>query len=133
MNKILTLVLLASILLFAGPGETLAQGDSPAATESKASVAIPRRQQTLLFFMNPHGRPCQEQDLILQRMSKQLDSQNVRVQYVKTTDMASARPLFMKYGVRALPMIIVLDANGSVKKRFSPGIQNQFVLAAAFE
>jgi len=64
-------------------------------------------------------------------MAKQLASHNAKVKYVMTTNMSSARPLFMKYGVRALPTIIVLDEEGSVKKRFPPGIHSQTALMAA--
>ena len=135
MNKLLTAFLAASILFLAGVGESSAAGGDtdPAKATSKAPLAATQKPQTLLFFMNPYGKPCQTQDAILKSMTEQLASYNAQVKYVMTTDMASARPVFMKYGVRALPMIIVLEMNGAVKKRFPPGIQNQFALAGALE
>jgi len=135
MNKLLTALLAVSILFLADCGESTAADEDTALakTTSKAPLAVMQKQQTLLFFMNPYGRPCQEQDAILKGMAKHLASLNVQVRYVKTTEMASARPIFMKYGIRALPMIIVLDKNGSVKKRFSPGIHNQLALMAVME
>jgi len=135
MNKLLTALLASSVLFLAGCGESTAAGGDTAQAKatSKAPLAATQKQQTLLFFINPHGRPCQTQDAILKGMAEQLASLNAQVKYVKTTEMASARPIFMKYGVRALPMIIVLDENGTVKKRFPPGVQSQFALAAALE
>jgi hypothetical protein len=135
MYKLLTALLAASALFLASYGESTAAGGDPvpAKATSKAPLAATQKQQTLLFFINPHGRPCQTQDAILKGMAKQLASYNAKVKYVRTTEMASAQPYFRKYGVRALPMIIILDENGAVKKRFPPGIQNQFALAAALE
>lgn len=135
MNKLLTALLAASILFLAGCGESTAAGEdtTQAKTTSKAPLAATQKQQTLLFFINPYGKPCQTQDAILKGMTEHLASHNVQVEYVKTTEMESARPVFMKYGVRALPMIIVLDEKGAVKKRFPPGVQSQFALMAALE
>lgn len=135
MNKLLTTLLAASILLLAGCGESTATGGDTAQAKvtSKAPLAATQKQQTLLFFINPAGRPCQTQDAILKGMAEHLASHDVQVKYVKTTEMASSRPVFIKYGVRALPMIIVLDEEGAVKKRFPPGVQSQFALMAALE
>jgi thioredoxin-related protein len=135
MNKLLTALLAVSILFLAVHGKALAANGDTAAGKavSKAPYASTQKQQTLLFFINPYGRPCQTQDAILKGMAKQLAAYNAKVKYIKTTEMESAQPYFRKYGVRALPMIIVLDENGAVKKRFPPGIQNQFALAAALE
>ncbi|MGD9021915.1 MAG: hypothetical protein PVJ71_04675 [Lysobacterales bacterium] len=135
MNKLLTLLLAVSILSLAGYGNALAaSGDIlPGKVVSKAPLAATQKQQTLLFFINPNGRPCQQQDAILKGMAKHLVAHNATVKYVRTTEMASAQPYFIRYGVRALPTIIVLDENGAVKKRFPPGIHNQMALMAALD
>jgi hypothetical protein len=135
MNKLLTALLAVLILFLVGHGESLAadEGTTSGKAVSKAPLAATQKQQTLLFFINPYGRPCQQQDAILKGMAKHLVAHNNKVKYVRTTEMATAQPYFRKYGVRALPMIIVLDENGAVKKRFPPGVQNQMALVAALD
>ena len=90
------------------------------------------KSQTILFFMNPHGRPCQIQDSIITSMGSDV-TENASVQYIKTTERSIAMPLFQKYGVRALPSLIILDENGNEKKRFSPGIQGSEQITKALQ
>ena len=135
MNKLLTALLAVSIVSLAYHGQALAadEAKAPEKTISKAPLAAKQEQQTLLFFINPHGRPCQQQDAILKGMSKHLAAHNTKVKYIKTTEMVAATPYFRKYGVRALPMLIVLDENGEVKKRFPPGVQSSMAVMSALD
>ncbi len=80
-------------------------------------------QKELLFFINPHGRPCQMQDEILTKMGTKL-TDKADLRYIKTT-VQSDRQEFYKYGIRALPSMVLLDSEGNVAKRFPPGIQNE--------
>lgn len=94
-------------------------------TKEVTTVAKP----TLLFFMNPNGRPCQIQDQIITGMGKNL-SGKADLSYVRTTEMETAREKFMKYGIRGLPTLILVDSKGAVIHRFTPGIQNAETISA---
>ena len=90
------------------------------------SIALPAPQPTalprLVFFMNPNGAPCQTQDQILQQMAPELKGKAAVVYYKTTvpTDIA----MFQRYGIRALPTLLVTDASGKEIRRATPGIQS---------
>ncbi len=87
-----------------------------------AKVAnIPDKQ--IYFFMNPNGYPCQMQLAVIDGMKEKLLSK-ATVKYIKTT-VDSDLDEFNKYGIRGLPSLIILDKNGKVLKRFTPGIQDE--------
>ena len=75
-----------------------------------------------MFFMNPHGAPCQMQNSILNGVMSSI-SGAVDIRYVKTTNPADEE-LFYTYAIRGLPSMIIVDAKNRVVKRFSPGIQS---------
>ena len=75
-----------------------------------------------MFFMNPHGAPCQMQNSILNGVMSSI-SGTVDIRYVKTTN-PSDEELFYTYAIRGLPSMIIVDAKNRVVKRFSPGIQS---------
>ena len=83
--------------------------------------------KTILFFMNPYGKPCQMQDEIIKQMDA-VKKGDVNVQYVKTTD-SQSRDAFYKYGIRALPSLIILKPDSTIGHRFSPGIQSEKVIS----
>jgi thioredoxin 1 len=89
----------------------------------KAVIAkpAPAPKPTLIFFMNPNGSPCQMQDRILLQGKTELD-RAVVLRYVKTT-VDEDREVFYQYGVRSLPNLILVDAQGKEIHRFAPGIQ----------
>ena len=89
-----------------------------AAPQAPAAKAKPR----LVFFMNPHGRPCQMQDQILRDMGAELGTR-VDVVYLKTTEPRDL-DLFRQYGIRSLPLLLVTDASGKELRRATPGIQS---------
>jgi thioredoxin 1 len=89
-----------------------------AAVEEKS---VPPR--TILFFMNPNGRPCQMQNSILTEIKDDLIGR-ADVRSIKTTEPGD-RDLFMKYGIRGLPSLIIIDNNGKEIIRFPPGIQDK--------
>jgi thioredoxin 1 len=100
------------------PGQS--QGTSPATTPKAAQK---KPEKTLVFFMNPNGRPCQMQDAIIHGMKDTLAGL-ATVRYYKTTESGDLQA-FGKYGIRSLPSLIVLDGNGKELKRFTPGIQDE--------
>jgi hypothetical protein len=79
--------------------------------------------KTILFFMNPNGRPCQMQSAIIDKIKDTLAGL-AKVTYIKTTE-SSDLEKFEKYGIRGLPSLIILDKNGKELFRFPPGIQNE--------
>ena len=85
------------------------------------SVAAAEKKPTLLFFMNPAGRPCQTQDQILAEGRKKWESL-ATLRYVRT-DVPADRDVFYQYGVRSLPSLILVGVDGKEITRYSPGIQ----------
>lgn len=95
----------------------------PAPQAAKAPAApTPAPKSTLLFFMNPAGRPCQIQDQILGDSKAQWEPL-ATLRYVRT-DTAADRDAFYKYGVRSLPNLILVGPDGKEIRRYSPGIQS---------
>lgn len=86
---------------------------------SKESISTAKRK--LLFFINPNGYPCQMQERILSENAAEIDSY-ADVEYVSTA-VPNDRKKFYKYGIRALPILILVDKEENVIKRFSPGIK----------
>lgn len=121
MKKLIALSIFA-LLLNACAGDNNTSKESGNKKEIVAESKSVQEKYKIMFFINPNGRPCQMQDQILSEMGEELTSR-ADVQYVKTTELATARPLFIKYGIRALPSMVVLDSEGKVSHRFTPGIQ----------
>ncbi len=96
---------------------------APATPKVQATPApTPAPKSTLLFFMNPAGRPCQIQDQILGDSKAQWEPL-ATLRYVRT-DTAADRDVFYKYGVRSLPNLILVGPDGKEIRRYSPGIQS---------
>jgi thioredoxin-related protein len=53
----------------------------------------------------------------------------VHVEYVPVTDSGN-RPTLYKYGVRSLPALILVDAEGAELHRFPPGIRDADAILA---
>ena len=87
---------------------------APTATRQLASHKI-------VFFLNPNGGPCRLQVSILNHMADELRG-IVDIQYVQTI-VPSDRNIFSQYGIRALPTLLLADANGKEIKRMPPGVK----------
>lgn len=98
---------LAPLLPLALPGLAIAEEQAPAAT--------------LLFFLNPDGQPCQIQAQIIDGIRRQID-QRVRIVPVSTAVFSDVTR-FRQYGIRYLPMLILVDGEQREIKRLPPGIQ----------
>jgi hypothetical protein len=115
--------------------KTAAQGccaSAPAVSDSSVlsmQKNIPDR--TILFFMNPNGRPCQMQKAVLDGMGEKLAGL-AQVTYIKTTE-STDQDKFSHYGIRGLPSLIIVDKNGNEIMRFSPGIQSEETILAALQ
>ena len=109
--------------------------DTAVSAVSVASATAPAKydtaapEKTLLFFMNPNGRPCQMQKEVLDGMSEKLAGL-AQVTSIKTTE-SGDRNKFSQYGIRGLPSLIIVDKNGNEITRFSPGIQSEETILAA--
>ncbi len=103
--------------------------DAPDAPDAEPSPAATASDRTLLFFLNPNGRPCQIQQGIFAQMG---DSLTVPVEEVSVLDNAN-RPTLYQYGVRSLPALILVDGSGAELHRFTPGIQQADAVIAALD
>lgn len=74
----------------------------------------------LVFFINPAGAPCRQQNAILQSMAGELNGK-VNVRYMQTTVQEDLQ-YFYSYGIRGLPSLLLADANGNEIKRLAPGV-----------
>ena len=110
-----------SVLLLA----VLAALSAPLAAAEKGAAPKPEAGKTvrpaLLFFMNPAGHPCQTQDRILAEGRSKWEPR-ATLRYVRT-DVPADMDLFYRYGVRSLPSLILVGADGKEITRYSPGIQ----------
>jgi len=93
----------------------------PAAPVVAAAHAPAASGRKLLFFINPNGRPCQLQDQILRDMPDL--GGLAEVVYLSASE-PSHYPAYQAFGVRALPMLVLVDASGRELRRGTPGIQS---------
>ncbi|MDH3391997.1 MAG: thioredoxin domain-containing protein [Desulfobulbaceae bacterium] len=104
---------------------TSSQPGVTASEQTAKEAVLPEPVETLayklVFFLNPNGGPCRMQDAILGEMADELRGK-VGIQYVKTTIPAN-RKIFSQYGIRALPTLILADADGKEIKRMTPGVK----------
>lgn len=91
---------------------------------------IQNHESKLLVFINPNGRPCQIQMSILESMKTKLEKV-AKVEYVSTTE-STDRKLFYKFGIRALPSMIIVDDSENEIERFTPGIHDEVSVMSAF-
>ena len=99
-----------------------AKATPPKANAPATPAPKPAPKPTLIFFMNPAGRPCQMQDQILTDSKAQWEPL-ATLRYVRT-DTAADQDVFYKYGVRSLPNLILVGPDGKEIRRYSPGIQS---------
>ena len=111
----------AAPLLAAEKAPAAKNAAPPGKPSAPKATAAPAPKATLVFFINPAGRPCQMQDQILLESRGQWEPL-ATLRYART-DTPADRDLFYRYGVRALPSLIVVDPDGKELRRFSPGIQ----------
>ncbi len=113
------------------PTTAVAAASASTSAAPEASPAATAHDRTLLFFLNPSGRPCQMQDQIIRQLGTELTSR-VDLRYVSIDD-PSSRALMGSYGIRALPTLILVDSSGSELHRFPAGIRDGAAILAALE
>ena len=113
------------------PAASVSKGFEKKVVDSVVQNQTVKSKGSLLFFLNPKGAPCRMQDKILDDIYAEIE------QYVDiisvSTDIPGDRSAFYKYGIRALPAIILLDSKGKIAQRFSPGIKNSEELVEAIK
>jgi thioredoxin-like negative regulator of GroEL len=123
-NRLAIVVGAVGLLLLASCSER-GEAHAPvehAQTELGATAAPRGDLPRLVFFINPHGAPCQVQDRILRDATAQLQGRVEVVRY-STTNPAD-RAMFSRFGIRALPALVVTDPEGRELRRGPPGIQS---------
>ena len=111
--------------------EKSATAESEPGTDAASADAAAGSGHTLLFFLNPNGRPCQMQQQLLEEMGATL-TDKVALREV-STQVPGDRPLLYQYGIRALPLLILVDDAGKELHRFTPGIQSPDTILAALD
>ncbi len=113
------------------PASAQAAADGSAGRQAPAPDEAATQERTLLFFLNPNGRPCKTQQAILDEMGVQL-TDRVTVRNVSVLEQGNRSALY-QYGIRALPNLILVDGAGRELHRFTPGIQSADTIAQALE
>ena len=107
-------------LLATAVSARLVAAPAPPAKDAPSTQSAPK--PTLVFFLNPAGSPCQTQDRILKESRAQWEPL-ASLRYVRT-DVPADREVFYQYGIRSLPNLILVGADGKEIHRYSPGIQS---------
>jgi thioredoxin-like negative regulator of GroEL len=136
MNKEITmgriLVFLSLIATLLTTGLALAGGQvAPLSTPELKQVIGSGKKSTLVFFQNPLGGPCRTQKEILQML--QHDRKNsFNIANVSTMNPEDQKA-FYDYGIRNLPMLVLVDKHGKISRVFPPGIQSYEALSASLD
>ncbi len=101
--------------------ETVATQSQPTVSGKSSGVRQGLAAHKLVFFLDPNGGPCRLQVTILNDMAAELRGK-IDIQYVQTT-VPGDRDIFYQYGIRALPTLLLADANGKEISRMSPGVK----------
>ena len=130
MGRILVFLSLVAALLTAGPAPAGDQA-APLSTPELKQVIGSGNKSTLVFFQNPQGGPCKAQNEILQKLQRDRKN-NFNIAGVSTMKPEDQKA-FYDYGIRNLPMLVLVDKRGKISRVFSPGIQRYETLAAALD
>ena len=130
MGRIIVVLSLMAALL--APGLALAGAQAaPLSTTELKQVIGSGKKSTLVFFQNPQGGPCRAQKEVLQKL------QHDRKNNFNIANVSTMRPedqkAFYDYGIRNLPMLVLVDKQGNISRVFPPGIQSYEALAAALD
>lgn len=131
MRRIIVLMSLIAIVLIAVHVAGAGSVSAPLSTPDLEKIIGSNNKSTVVFFINPQGLPCKEQNEILQKLHKDRTG-NFNIAYVSTTNPEDQKA-FYDYGVRNLPTVVLVDKNGKIQKVFPPGIQSYRILATALD
>ena len=130
MGRILVLLSLIATLLTTG--QALA-GDqaAPLSTPELKQVIGSGKKSTLVFFQNPQGGPCRAQKEVLQKLQQDRKN-NFNIANVSTMKPEDQKA-FYDYGIRNLPMLVLVNKQGNISRVFPPGIQSYEALTTALD
>jgi thiol-disulfide isomerase/thioredoxin len=130
MGRIIVVLSLVATLLT--PGLALAGAQAaPLSTPELKQVIGSGKKNTLVFFQNPQGGPCRAQKEVLQKLQQDRKN-NFNIANVSTMK-AEDQKAFYDYGIRNLPMLVLVDKQGNISRVFPPGIQSYEALSAALD
>jgi thioredoxin 1 len=101
---------------------------APRSTPGLAQV-LDAGKKTVVFFLNPNGVPCQNQNQILDKLYAD-EKGNFSIAYVNALNPADEKA-FYDYGIRSLPSLVLVTGKGEIARYFPPGIQSYETLQAA--
>jgi thiol-disulfide isomerase/thioredoxin len=122
----LTVFLFSAVQAWSGAGSTSAPLSTP-----ELKQAFSSGKKTVVFFINPFGKPCKEQDMILQKLHKDKNG-DFNIAYVHSTKPENQQA-FYDYGIRSLPSLVLVDKSGRISRHFPPGIQSYETLTQALD
>lgn len=130
MGRIFLFLSLIATLLTAGPAMAGDQA-APLSTPELKQIIGAGKKNTLVFFQNPQGGPCRAQKEILLKLQQDRKN-NFNIANVSTMRPEDQKA-FYDYGIRNLPMLVLVDKHGNISRVFPPGIQSYETLAAALD
>jgi thioredoxin 1 len=130
LHRIKTLVVLSLALVFFGGGYGEAATAAPRSTAALES-AIKSGKKTVVFFLNPNGRPCQLQNAELEKLKRDVGG-SINVVYVSVLEPQSQKA-FYDYGIRSMPSLVLIDGKGGIARHMPPGIHSYETLLAALK
>ena len=130
MGRIFVFLSLIATLLTAGLALAGDQA-APLSTPELKQVIGSGKKNTLVFFQNPMGGPCRTQKEVLQKLQQDRKN-NFNIANVSTMKPEDQKA-FYDYGIRNLPMLVLVDKQGNISRVFPPGIQSYEALTAALD
>ena len=130
MNRIIVFLSLIATLLTTG----LAFGGdqaAPLSTPELKQIIGSGKKSTIVFFQNPQGGPRRAQKEVLQKLQQDRKN-NFNIANVSTLKPEDQKA-FYDYGIRNLPMLVLVDKQGNISRVFPPGIQSYEALAASLD
>ncbi len=132
MGKIATLIPLLAALFFSAGCQSAMPNNTPAPrSTAEINQAVKSGKKTIVFFMNPAGVPCGQQNEIIKKLYQDRGG-NFNVAYVSAVRPEDEKA-FYDYGIRSLPSLVLVDSGGNIGRNFPPGIQSYDVLAQALD
>jgi len=95
--------------------------------QDPVTSALFQTKGTILFFFKRDGAPCLEQDRILKKFIIPEFENTIEFKYIGV-EKKENEALLHKYGIRALPSLVLLNSKNEVSRQFPPGIQGEEVL-----
>ena len=130
MNRIFVFLALIATLLTAGLAIAGDQA-APLSTPELKQIIGSGKKSTIVFFQNPMGGPCRAQKEILMKLQQDRKN-NFNIANVSTMKPEDQKA-FYDYGIRNLPMLVLVDKKGNISRVFPPGIQSSEALAASLD